>query len=152
MSAQKNAGAAISHTTPAVEGSHRNTNRPNWSGRNGLALEPSGWAPPGVRLGTPRPRGSAFGLPERSGIPRPYAGALSSHEDWWSSARRPTHGEQNLRKPLALVSGVGAPIAVALRLPSPTSPGSSTNRGAEHGVASPPRPPSSLRWYAPPDT
>jgi len=55
-----------------------------------------------------------------------------------------------------LVSGVGAaarrrPIAVALRLPSPTSPGSSTNTGAEHGVASPPRPPSSPRWYAPPD-
>src|SRR6516162_7055795 len=55
-----------------------------------------------------------------------------------------------------LVSGVGAaarrrPIAVALRLPSPTSPGSSTNTGAEHGVASPPRPPSSPRWYAPSD-
>ena len=54
------------------------------------------------------------------------------------------------------VSGVGAaarrrPIAVALRLPSPTSPGPSTNTGAEHGAASPPRPPSSARWYAPPD-
>src|SRR6516165_2655612 len=52
--------------------------------------------------------------------------------------------------------GVGAaarsqPAVVALRLPSPTSPGSSTNTGAEHGVASPPRPPSSPRWYAPPD-
>src|SRR5262249_28813563 len=30
---------------------------------------------------------------------------------------------------------------------SPTSPGSSTNTGAEHRVASPPRPPSWSRWY-----
>src|SRR5207245_2840254 len=52
--------------------------------------------------------------------------------------------------------GVGAaarsqPVAVALRVSNPTSPGSSTNREAEHGVASPLRPPSSPRWYAPTD-
>jgi hypothetical protein len=41
-------------------------------------------------------------------------------------------------------------IAVGLRWPAPTSSGSSTNTGAEHRVAGPPRPPSWSRWYAPP--
>src|SRR5215467_2455780 len=57
------------------------------------------------------------------------------------SARSPGGGAAARRRP----------IAVGLRWPSPTSPGSSTNTGAEHRVASPPRPPSWSRWYAPPD-
>ena len=57
----------------------------------------------------PRLRGSAFGLSPGRGSSlqggrdhlRPNAGALSSHEDWESCARCPTHGEQILHSTVA---------------------------------------------------
>src|SRR5262249_50092498 len=58
---------------------------------------------------------------------------------------------RSARSPDVGAAARNQPVAVAFRLLSPTSPGSSTNTEAEHGVAGPLRPPSSPRWYAPPD-
>ena len=73
---KENAGAAISHTTPAVEGSHRNTNRSTRGGRNGPAAVPIGWAPPGVVLVGATPAGLGIRLsPGRR--PRTAPGIIS---------------------------------------------------------------------------
>src|SRR5262249_4551368 len=74
---KENAGAAISHTTPAVEGSHRNTNRSTRGGRNGPAALPIGWAPPGVVLVGATPAGLGIRLSPGRG-PRTAPGIISA--------------------------------------------------------------------------
>jgi inorganic pyrophosphatase len=86
------------------------------------------------------------------------------HRKWQTSARVVTaetpamlaqracadRAIRSARPPGGLAAARRRPIAVALRWPSPTSPGSSTNTGAGHRVAGAHRPPSWSRWYAPP--
>src|SRR5262245_44137234 len=74
-------------------------------GRNSLAVELE-CAPPGVGW-VRHARGARHSVSEersshgRQDHLRPNAGALSSHEDWKSCARCPTHGEQILHSTVA---------------------------------------------------